>query len=222
MRILNALIVGPLLAQTSGQAVINARGEVIGECLVESKYRDMLDVSRIITGKLRIGLAPIELSSVLQAAIDVIQPAADAKQIKIQTLISSPSPRVNGDAERLQQVAWNLLSNAVKFTEPSGLVEVTLSESGGQVEIKVADNGPGIAPEFLPHVFERFSQADSSSTRRHSGLGLGLAIVRHLVELHGGTVKAENRENATGAILTFTLPALTDPLSIACSSSDQK
>jgi PAS domain S-box-containing protein len=176
---------------------------------------DMLDVSRIITGKLRIGLAPIELSTVLQAAIDVVQPAADAKQIKIQTLTSSPGLRVNGDAERLQQVAWNLLSNAVKFAKPSGLVEVTLRESGNQVQICVADNGPGIAPEFLPHVFERFSQADTSSTRRHSGLGLGLAIARHLVELHGGTVKAENRENGTGAILTVTLPALTGPPSIA-------
>jgi PAS domain S-box-containing protein len=169
---------------------------------------DILDVSRIITGKLRIGLGPIELATVLQAAIDVIQPAADAKQIKIRTLVHSPGLLVNGDAERLQQVAWNLLSNAVKFTKPGGLVEVILRESGGQVILSVADNGPGIPPEFLSHVFERFSQADSSSTRRHSGLGLGLAIARHLVELHGGTVKAENRENGSGAIFTVTLPAL--------------
>jgi len=183
---------------------------------------DMLDVSRIITGKLRIGLAPIELSTILQAAIEVIQPAADAKQIKIRTLVNSPGLRVNGDAERLQQVAWNLLSNAVKFTKPGGVVDVTIGENSGQVEISVADDGPGIAPEFLPHVFERFSQADSSSTRRHSGLGLGLAIARHLVELHGGTVKAENRENGTGAILTVTLPALAGPPSIAGLGSDQK
>jgi PAS domain S-box-containing protein len=183
---------------------------------------DMLDVSRIITGKLRIGLAPIELSTVLQAAIEVIQPAAGAKQIKIQTSVDSLGLRVNGDAERLQQVAWNLLSNAVKFTKPGGLVEVTLRESGGQVELGVADNGPGIAPEFLPHVFERFSQADSSSTRRHSGLGLGLAIARHLIELHGGTMKAENRKHGTGAIVTVTLPALTGPPSIAGLSSDQR
>jgi PAS domain S-box-containing protein len=176
---------------------------------------DMLDVSRIITGKLRIGLAPIELETILQAAVDVIQPAADAKQITIRTLVDSPGLRVNGDAERLQQVAWNLLSNAVKFTKPGGAVEVILRERGGQVEIRVADDGPGIAPEFLPHVFERFSQADSSSTRRHGGLGLGLAIARHLVELHGGTVKAENRENRAGAILTVTLPALAGPPSIA-------
>jgi PAS domain S-box-containing protein len=183
---------------------------------------DMLDLSRIITGKLRIGLAPVELSSVLRAAVDVIQPAADAKQIKIRTQDNSPGLRVNGDAERLQQVAWNLLSNAVKFTKPGGHVEVTLRESEGQAEISVADDGPGIAPEFLPHVFERFSQADSSTTRRHSGLGLGLAIARHLVELHGGTVKAENRKNRTGAILTVTLPALAGPRSTAGLSSDQK
>lgn len=183
---------------------------------------DMLDVSRIITGKLRIGFAPVDLSSVLQSAIDVVTPAADAKQITIRTLISSPGLRVNGDAERLQQVAWNLLSNAVKFTKVGGLVEVNLRENGRQAEMSVADNGPGIAPEFLPHVFERFSQADSSSTRRHSGLGLGLAIVRHLVELHGGTVKAENRENGTGAVLTVTLPALVGSPSMEGVVSDQK
>jgi PAS domain S-box-containing protein len=169
---------------------------------------DMLDVSRIITGKLRIGLVPINLSTVIHAAIDVIRPAADAKQIKIETHLDA-AVRVNGDAERLQQVVWNLFSNAVKFTRPGGLVEVALRERAGQAEIAVADNGPGIAPEFLPHVFERFSQADSSTTRRHTGLGLGLAIARHLVELHGGTVKAENREDGTGAILTVAIPAVT-------------
>jgi PAS domain S-box-containing protein len=183
---------------------------------------DMLDVSRIITGKLRLGLAPIELLSVLEAAIDVIRPAADAKQIKIRMQVSSPGLRVNGDAERLQQVAWNLLSNAVKFTKPGGLVEVTLRESEGQVGFSVADDGPGIAPEFLPHVFERFSQAGSSGTRRHSGLGLGLAIARHLVELHGGTVKAENRENGTGAILTVTLPAVRRQPPIGGASPDEE
>lgn len=183
---------------------------------------DMLDVSRIITGKLRIGLEPIALSTVIQAAIDVIQPAANAKQIKILTLIDSPDLRVNGDAERLQQVAWNLLSNAVKFTKPGGLVEVILRESEGQVEFTVGDNGPGIAPEFLPHVFERFSQADSSSTRRHGGLGLGLAIARHLVELHGGTVKAVNRENGNGAILLVRLPSLAGQPSLAGPGPDQE
>lgn len=183
---------------------------------------DILDVSRIITGKLRIGLAPIELASVVNAAIDVIQPAADAKQIKIQTTIDPTVLRVKGDAERLQQVVWNLLSNAVKFTDPGGIVEVAIRQRGNNVELNVSDNGPGIASEFLPHAFERFSQADSSSTRRHSGLGLGLAIARHLVELHGGTIKAENRDQGTGAVLSITLPALRMPQPTSDPESDQK
>jgi signal transduction histidine kinase len=114
---------------------------------------------------------------------------------------------VSGDAERLQQVIWNLLSNAVKFSTPGGLVEVDVKRNNGRAEIRVIDSGPGIPTDFLPHVFERFSQADSSSTRRHGGLGLGLAITRHLVELHGGSVKAENREDGKGAVLTVILPA---------------
>jgi PAS domain S-box-containing protein len=168
---------------------------------------DMLDVSRIITGKLRIGLMPIELVPVVQAAIDVIRPAAEAKEIKISTVIGSPELVVNGDAERLQQITWNLLSNAVKFTKNGGVVEVSVLKQGGQAVIQVSDNGPGIPAEFLPHAFERFSQADGSSTRTYGGLGLGLAIARHLVELHGGTVEATNRENARGAVLTVRLPA---------------
>jgi signal transduction histidine kinase len=168
---------------------------------------DMLDVSRIITGKLRIGLVPVELMSVIQAAIDVVRPAAAAKEIVLQTQSDTPEVRVSGDAERLQQVVWNLLSNAVKFTAPGGVVQIEMSRENGLAKIKVIDDGPGIPLEFLPHVFERFSQADSSSTRRHGGLGLGLAITRHLVELHGGTVKAENREDGPGAVLTVTLPA---------------
>ena len=168
---------------------------------------DMLDVSRIITGKLRIGLVPVELMSVIKAAIDVVRPAAEAKEIVIKTESDVPELLISGDAERLQQVIWNLLSNAVKFTTPGGVVEVVIKRKAGTAEISVMDTGPGIPPEFLPHVFERFSQADSSSTRRHGGLGLGLAITRHLVELHGGTVKAENREDGKGAVLTVTLPA---------------
>ncbi|MGH9970631.1 MAG: PAS domain-containing sensor histidine kinase [Pyrinomonadaceae bacterium] len=167
---------------------------------------DMLDVSRIITGKLRIGLMPLELLPVINSAIDVVRPAAHAKEIEIETYFESPSLQVNGDAERLQQVIWNLLSNAVKFTNPGGMVEMTARSHAGQVEISVTDSGPGIPPEFLPHVFERFSQADGSNTRRHGGLGLGLAIARHLVELHGGTVTAENREDGQGAILRVKLP----------------
>jgi PAS domain S-box-containing protein len=169
---------------------------------------DVLDVSRIITGKLRIGMRRIELSPLIEAAIEVVRPAAYAKEIQIETHMDSLGFYVNGDAERLQQVVWNLLSNAVKFTNPGGRVDVILAENNGQVEISVADTGPGIPPEFLPHVFERFSQADTTSTRSHGGLGLGLAIARHLVELHGGSVTAENRQDSSGAVLTIKLPAI--------------
>jgi PAS domain S-box-containing protein len=168
---------------------------------------DMLDVSRIITGKLRIGLVPLELVSVIQAGMDVVRPAAEAKEIVFKSRFDAPELLVSGDAERLQQVIWNLLSNAVKFTPNGGVVEIIVKRKNGSAEIEVRDDGPGIPVDFLPHVFERFSQADSSSTRRHGGLGLGLAITRHLVELHGGVVKAENREDGKGAVLTVTLPA---------------
>ncbi len=168
---------------------------------------DMLDVSRIITGKLRIGLVPLELVTVVQASLDVVRPAAEAKEIVFKSQFEGTELLVSGDAERLQQVIWNLLSNAVKFTPNGGVVEIVVKRKNGSAEITVRDDGPGIPVDFLPHVFERFSQADSSSTRRHGGLGLGLAITRHLVELHGGVVKAENREDGNGAVLTVTLPA---------------
>lgn len=168
---------------------------------------DMLDVSRIITGKLRIGLVPLELVPVIQAAMDVVRPAAEAKEIVFKSQFDTPELLVSGDAERLQQVIWNLLSNAVKFTPNGGVVEILVQRKNGSAEIEVRDDGPGIPVDFLPHVFERFSQADSSSTRRHGGLGLGLAITRHLVELHGGAVKAKNKEDGSGAVLTVTLPA---------------
>ena len=168
---------------------------------------DMLDVSRIITGKLRIGLVPLELSPVIQAAIDVVRPAAEARDIVIKTQFDPPGLLVSGDAARLQQITWNLLSNAVKFSPPGGIVEISMTRQNGDAEIKVIDSGPGIPQSFLPHIFERFSQADSSSTRRHGGLGLGLAITRHLVELHGGSVSAANREDGKGAVLTVKLPA---------------
>jgi PAS domain S-box-containing protein len=168
---------------------------------------DMLDVSRIITGKLQIGLVPIELQPVIQAAIDVVRPAAQAKDIMIKTEFVANDLLVSGDAARLQQITWNLLSNAVKFTSAGGTVEIKARRQNGNAEIEVLDDGPGIPATFLPHIFERFSQADSSSTRRHGGLGLGLAITRHLVELHGGSVRAANREEGKGAVITVTLPA---------------
>ena len=168
---------------------------------------DLLDVSRIITGKLRINTQPVDLLLIIHAAIDAVRPAAEAKEITISTHIEAPDPIVRADSERLQQVLWNLLANAVKFTPSGGKVDVYLEQRGALAEIRIEDTGPGVPAEFLPRIFERFSQADGSSTRKHGGLGLGLAIVRHLVELHGGTVSAANREEG-GAVLTVRLPIL--------------
>jgi signal transduction histidine kinase len=169
---------------------------------------DLLDVSRIVAGKLRISTQPVDLFLVIHAAIDAVRPAAEAKEIKINTHVEAPDSIVRADMERLQQVFWNLLANAVKFTPQGGVIDVHLERNNSLAEVRIEDSGPGIPPEFLPHIFERFSQADGSSTRKHGGLGLGLAIVRHLVELHGGTVSATNRDTESGAILTVRLPAM--------------
>jgi len=169
---------------------------------------DLLDVSRIVTGKLRISTQPVDLLLVIHAAIDAVRPAAEAKEIKIATHVEAPDVIVRADVERLQQVFWNLLANAVKFTPTGGAVDVYLERSDSQAEVRIEDTGPGVPADFLPRIFERFSQADGSSTRKHGGLGLGLAIVRHLVELHGGTVSAANRGPKGGAVLTVRLPAL--------------
>src|SRR5215213_6310834 len=169
---------------------------------------DLLDVSRIITGKLRINTQPVDLLLIIHAAIDAVRPAAEAKEINISIHIDAPDSIIRADSERLQQVLWNLLANAVKFTPAGGTVDLYLEQHGPFAEIRIEDNGPGVPAEFLPRIFERFSQADGSSTRKHGGLGLGLAIVRHLVELHGGTVSATNGEAGSGAILTVRLPAM--------------
>ncbi len=173
---------------------------------------DILDVSRVITGKLQLNLGPVDLVSVADAALDAVRPALEAKNIKIETIIDAGLKIVAGDADRLQQVVWNLLSNAAKFTPSGGKVEVKVSHNGSFVEIQVSDTGPGIDPAFLPHVFERFRQADGSTTRTHGGLGLGLAIVRHLVELHGGMITAENRQETPGAIFSVKLRVPTGEL----------
>jgi PAS domain S-box-containing protein len=167
---------------------------------------DLLDVSRIITGKLRLDVSPVELIPVIEAALDSVRPAADAKLIQLQTTLDPLTEPVSGDTARLQQVVWNLVSNAVKFTGRGGRVEVRLGRVESHVEIAVSDTGQGISPEFLPHVFERFRQADSSTTRVHGGLGLGLAIVRHLVELHGGSVHAESQGHGLGSTFKVKLP----------------
>ena len=167
---------------------------------------DILDVSRVITGKLQLNLGPVDLVAIVDAALDAVRPAMEAKDIKIETVIDSSLKMISGDVDRLQQVIWNVLSNAAKFTPAGGQVQIVVNQTVTHVQISVSDSGPGIDPAFLPHVFERFRQADGSTTRTHGGLGLGLAIVRHLVELHGGTIAAENRTDATGAIFTVRLP----------------
>jgi PAS domain S-box-containing protein len=169
---------------------------------------DILDVSRIITGKLRLDVQPIELIPVVEAAIDAVRPAADAKEIRLQTILDPRAGPISGDPGRLQQVVWNLMSNAVKFTSRGGRIQIRLERVNSHVEIIVSDTGQGISAELLPYIFERFRQGDSSSTRIHGGLGLGLAIVRHLVELHGGTVHASSMGDGEGATFTVKLPLL--------------
>src|SRR5215471_13721468 len=171
---------------------------------------DLLDVSRIITGKLRLSVRPVTLSSVVEAAIEAMRPAADAKEIRIEFAreVAAGEDEAIGDPDRLQQIVWNLVSNAIKFTPVRGRVWIELSRDAAQFCIRVRDTGKGIHPDFLPHVFDRFRQADSSMTRAHTGLGIGLAIARHLVELHGGFMQAESPGEAQGATFTIFLPAV--------------
>lgn len=167
---------------------------------------DLLDVSQIITGKLRIEPAPTDLIAVVQAAVDTVRPAVEAKGLRLELELSPAAGTVFGDASRLQQVIWNLLSNAVKFTPAGGLIAVELAAAGREAQLTVRDTGQGISAAFLPFVFDRFRQADSASNRAFGGLGLGLAIVRHLAELHGGTVLAASAGEGQGAIFTLRLP----------------
>ena len=167
---------------------------------------DLLDISRIITGKLRLDVRPIELAGLIESAVDSVHPAADAKGIRLQVVVDPRAGPVSGDANRLQQIVWNLLVNAIKFTPRDGRIGVSLSRVNSHVEIIVNDTGEGIAPDLLPLIFDRFRQADASTTRKHGGLGLGLSIVRHLVELHGGTVHAESRGPGLGSVFTVKLP----------------
>src|SRR5262249_7258726 len=167
---------------------------------------DLLDVSRIIAGKMRLDIAPLKLGSVIEAAVETVRPAAEAKGIRLSMLLDPAAETLSGDAERLQQVVWNLLSNAIKFAPKGGRVEVRLRRFNSQFEIAVADDGQGIDREFLPHVFDYFRQEDSGTSRQQGGLGLGLAIVRHIVELHGGTVHAASEGLGKGATFTVALP----------------
>ncbi|MDT7690047.1 MAG: hypothetical protein QOE46_2806 [Acidobacteriota bacterium] len=167
---------------------------------------DLLDVSRIITGKLRLDVRPLKPDSFIEAAIEALRPAADSKGVRVQRIMDTSVISVAGDPIRLQQVIWNLLSNAIKFTPRGGSVQVRLGRVDSHIEITISDNGSGIAPEFLPHVFDRFRQADQRISRQHGGLGLGLSIVRHIIELHGGTVRAESEGEGRGSTFTLLLP----------------
>jgi PAS domain S-box-containing protein len=174
----------------------------------EQLISDILDVQRIMAGKIRLNLRQVDLGNVIRAAAETVQPSADAKDVRLQLLLDLDAPPITGDPDRLQQVAWNLLSNAIKFAPPKGHVQVRLLKGEADCELIVEDNGPGIDPTFIPYMFERFRQADSSTTRTHKGLGLGLAIVRSLVEMHGGTIAAANASTPgrTGAVFTIRLP----------------
>lgn len=184
-----------------GLSVIERNGRIQARII-----EDLLDMSRIISGKVRLDIHPVQLEEVIEAALETIRPSADAKEIRLQTLIDSKAGPVLGDFARLQQVVWNLLSNAVKFTPKGGRVQVSLERVNSHLEINVCDTGEGISPEFLPYVFDRFRQADGTTSRTHGGLGLGLAIVKHLMELHGGNVRVKSAGQGQGSTFTATLP----------------
>ncbi|HEX8921138.1 MAG TPA: PAS domain S-box protein, partial [Pyrinomonadaceae bacterium] len=172
---------------------------------------DLLDVSRIITGNLRLDVRPVNPNGVIEGALEAVRPAAEAKGVRLLKSLDTGINSIFGDPTRLQQVVWNLLSNAIKFTPLGGQVSISLKRAGAHVEIVVTDTGEGINREFLPYVFDRFRQADAKTTRRHGGLGLGLAIVRHLVEMHGGTVSAESPGEDRGATFKVRLPLMPVP-----------
>jgi PAS domain S-box-containing protein len=195
--------------------ILDEKGEKHAVEVIENSARsqaqligDLLDISRIITGKIRLNVQPLDLPPVIEAALDVVRPAAAARSIKLSARYDLRAAKVSGDPDRLQQIVWNLLSNAVKFTPEGGRVEVRLARVGSHAELTVSDTGVGIAPEFIPYVFDRFRQADPSPTRAHGGLGIGLAIVRHLAELHGGEVSAESAGEGHGATFRLRLPLL--------------
>ncbi|HEY8507132.1 MAG TPA: PAS domain S-box protein, partial [Steroidobacteraceae bacterium] len=167
---------------------------------------DLLDMSRIISGKVQLDVQPVILSEVIMAAVDVVRPSADAKKLRVRTTLDAKVGRIRGDPNRLQQVFWNLLANAVKFTPAGGRIDVILERVNSHVEISVEDSGIGIKDEFLSFVFDRFRQGDASTTRRYGGLGLGLSIVKHLVELHGGSVRVKSAGEGKGATFIVSLP----------------
>ena len=201
---------GGTLDEATGQRALGSieRNAKFQSHLIE----DLLDISRISTGKLRLDVRPLELAPIIEAAVDAVRPAADAKAIRLEKIIDWKAGLISGDSDRLQQVVWNLLTNAIKFTPHDGCVRITLKRQNAHVQIEVSDTGQGISPEFLPYMFDLFRQGDSSITRSHGGLGLGLAIVRHLVEMHGGSVQARSEGEGKGATFVVMLPMIGIPM----------
>ncbi|HTA90843.1 MAG TPA: response regulator [Polyangiaceae bacterium] len=167
---------------------------------------DILDITRVISGKLHLELASLDFGAIVRSAFDAVKPAADAKQLAIDLVIEESALRMRGDFDRLQQAVGNLLTNAVKFTPAGGKIRIDLRAAPGELRLRISDSGKGIAPQFLPHVFDRFRQEDDAATRRHSGLGLGLALVRHIVAAHGGSVSAESEGEGRGSTFTLVVP----------------
>ena len=208
---LNAVIGWTRILQTQPSVRSRAHALDVIERNAMSQLRlveDLLDMARIISGKLRLNIDAVSLADVAQAAIDVVAPGAAAKKIAIEIAFADNLPSVSGDGERLQQVIWNLLSNALKFTEPGGCVRLEIVQDGANVRLSVRDNGQGVSPDFIPYAFDRFRQADASASRRHGGLGLGLSLVRQIVELHGGKVGVESGGVKQGSVFWVSLPAL--------------
>ncbi|HXC40025.1 MAG TPA: ATP-binding protein [Burkholderiales bacterium] len=181
---------------------------------------DLLDMSAIISGKIRLDVQPVDVASVVRATIDSISPAAQAKGIRLQVVLNPDAGLVRGDPNRLQQVFWNLLTNAVKFTPKNGRILIVLARANSHLEVEVSDNGEGIDPSFQPHIFDRFRQADASITRRHGGLGLGLSIVKQLVELHGGTITAESAGRGSGSRFRVELPVMVTSASVQAAGAE--
>jgi CheY-like chemotaxis protein/two-component sensor histidine kinase len=169
---------------------------------------DLLDMSRVVTGHLRLEMRRVELPGVIQVAVDAVRPASEAKELEIAVDADAAVGPISGDPDRLQQIVWNLLTNSVKFTNKGGRIEVTLRSEGSDAVLCVKDTGIGMSPELMPHIFERFRQGASSASRTHGGLGIGLALVRHLVEMHGGTVEAHSDGEGRGSMFTIRMPML--------------
>src|SRR5215213_7565398 len=199
----NMLLAGSLDGQAHNRAleIIHRNAQSQNQLI-----SDLLDVSRIISGKLRLDLRTVELAPIIEAAVEATRPAAEGKGVRLSTSLDPHAGPVNGDADRLQQVVWNLLTNSIKFTPEGGRILVESKVVGTRVEVMVRDTGMGISPEFLPHIFDRFRQANPGTNRIHGGMGLGLSIVRQLVELHGGTVRAGSEGEGKGATFIVSLP----------------